>query len=98
MFAEDEEADDMFAKTPTGADGAPTKAEVNAAKGLLDNWDDADGYYQFKVRTAILRSRPNSLPFCGCDTQAHDETGLHFEFLPSLTVCRRAKSSWTSTR
>eukprot|EP00193_Tetraselmis_chui_P021788 CAMPEP_0177793834 /NCGR_PEP_ID=MMETSP0491_2-20121128/25303_1 /TAXON_ID=63592 /ORGANISM="Tetraselmis chuii, Strain PLY429" /LENGTH=845 /DNA_ID=CAMNT_0019316409 /DNA_START=173 /DNA_END=2710 /DNA_ORIENTATION=+ len=54
MFAEDEEADDMFAKTPTGADGAPTKAEVNAAKGLLDNWDDADGYYQFKTGEVLL--------------------------------------------
>jgi len=54
MFAEDDEADDMFAKTPTTGTDGPTKAEVYAAKGLLDNWDDADGYYQFKTGEVLL--------------------------------------------
>jgi serine/threonine-protein kinase PRP4 len=44
MFADDVDEDDMFAEAPL-----TTKAQVNTAQALdarlMDNWDDAEGYY-----------------------------------------------------
>lgn len=49
MFADEDGESDMFAKTPLKPNALQAVAESHASKGLLDNWDDADGYYKFKV-------------------------------------------------
>ena len=42
--------DDMFADTPEDADEHPgAKFKPTSAKGLADNYDDAEGYYNFQV-------------------------------------------------
>jgi serine/threonine-protein kinase PRP4 len=42
--------DDMFADTPEDADEHPgAKCKPTSAKGLADNYDDAEGYYNFQV-------------------------------------------------
>lgn len=50
MFAEEDEEEDIFAQSPKKPDPKPTKAvSAQQAKrldqSLLDDWDDADGYY-----------------------------------------------------
>jgi hypothetical protein len=60
MFAEDDdEAEDIFAATPTDVKekeaaaaaqaGQAALAAAGARRGLLDNYDDAEGYYNFQV-------------------------------------------------
>jgi hypothetical protein len=60
MFAEDDdEAEDIFAATPTDVKqkeaaaaaqaGQAAVAAAGARRGLLDNYDDAEGYYNFQV-------------------------------------------------
>ncbi|KAL4452050.1 hypothetical protein ABPG75_007712 [Micractinium tetrahymenae] len=61
----DEDADDIFAATPTdvkekeaaaaaaAAAGPAVAPGAGARKGLLDNYDDAEGYYNFQVGEVI---------------------------------------------
>mmetsp|Transcript_10150 Transcript_10150/g.29167 ORF Transcript_10150/g.29167 Transcript_10150/m.29167 type:complete len:887 (-) Transcript_10150:1367-4027(-) len=52
MFAEDDDdVGDMFAKTPVKK--GTTAAPAHSTQGLLDNWDDADGYYKIKIGEVI---------------------------------------------
>jgi len=58
---EDEEEDDMFAETPedvrhaeqTNAAITTTTTNAGVRKGLVDNYDDAEGYYNFQVGEII---------------------------------------------
>ncbi|KAH7622382.1 putative Serine/threonine-protein kinase PRP4-like protein [Nannochloris sp. 'desiccata'] len=59
---EDEEEDDMFAETPedvrqanqtNAATTAATTTTASVRRGLVDNYDDAEGYYNFQVGEII---------------------------------------------
>ncbi|KAL4857163.1 Serine/threonine-protein kinase PRP4 [Chlorella vulgaris] len=63
MFAADDDADDIFAATPTDVKqkeaaaaaqaGQAAAAAAGARKGLTDNYDDHEGYYNFQVGEII---------------------------------------------
>lgn len=65
MFADNVDPD-MFAGTPTLPQGtAPAK------KALLDNYDDAEGYYNFQVSESCLWVQPQqALTLLAWGTQA----------------------------
>jgi serine/threonine-protein kinase PRP4 len=58
MFADDDDDDDMFADEPVPNDSPADQVNEDAAKavpipqakildiGMLDNWDDSEGYYK----------------------------------------------------
>ena len=46
MFSEDADTD-MFAATPVA--GRAGAAQVNKPRALADNFDDAEGYYNFQA-------------------------------------------------
>ena len=55
MFSEDAE-NDMFAATPVA--GRAGAAQPNKPRALADNFDDAEGYYNFQASTTwMLRAR-----------------------------------------
>ncbi|RMD39526.1 hypothetical protein DV735_g5597, partial [Chaetothyriales sp. CBS 134920] len=45
MFAEEEDDDDMFAEAPAVKPKADLKAPQALDAGMMDNWDDPEGYY-----------------------------------------------------
>jgi len=56
MFADEDEEDDadMFANKVDPKTQMP--ANKTLSQGLLDNWDDADGYYKFKIGEIIMEN------------------------------------------
>lgn len=58
MFAEDDD-DDMFAEAPISKPSAPSNAKPSAQQpqlldtGMLDNWDDPEGYYNIMLGELI---------------------------------------------
>ena len=53
MFSTDK-VDDMFGDAPVGA---PVPLQNAPKRGLLDNYDDSEGYYNFQVSWHLLHSK-----------------------------------------
>lgn len=51
MFADEDDDDDMFAEQP--AQKSTTTAARTLDQGMMDNWDDAEGYYLTTLREKI---------------------------------------------
>ena len=52
MFADDDD-DDMFAQETAQKPKASTTSAKKLDEGMMDNWDDAEGYYQTNLREKI---------------------------------------------
>lgn len=58
MFSADK-VEDMFGDAPVGA---PEPLQNAPRRGLVDNYDDSEGYYNFQVGRNFILLSPHEIP------------------------------------